>query len=70
MTGLELGDSLDIDVDVISVYTYEDQVVIAFIDKEGEHGAVMDSDGAEKLAESLVSAATMAREGEGMMHVN
>ena len=53
-------DELAIDVDVISVYTYDGSVVVAFVDSSGEHGAVMEPDEAHALAESLMNAVSVA----------
>ena len=38
------------------MYSYQDQVILAFVDGAGEHGAVMECENAIKFAESIMRA--------------
>jgi hypothetical protein len=72
MTMVEVpDDELPIDIDLISVHSYENSVVISFVDKEGEHGAILTPSDAKSLARSLLNAVNVANtydeEGD---HVN
>jgi len=65
------SEQVPIDVDVVSVFSYQDQVIITFLDSTGEHGAIMEPPQAQALVDSINQAIAAANEHElEERHVN
>ena len=58
------NDQVPIDVDVVSVFSYQDQVIITFLDSTGEHGAIMETQQAQAFMDSIANAIEMAEKHE------
>ena len=57
-------EQVPIDVDVVSVFSYQDQVIITFLDGTGEHGAIMETAQAKAFSDSILNAVEMANKHE------